>query len=206
MPTPAPPGASDEVVRLDVSCSSPLLIGQRSPCLAVATMRSGNTDPLATFRAGWSSSHPDVASIEANGVVTGRSAGSAVLLAFYGGREGRATSEVIAVDAVRVEAAADQGEFRRGSTVTMHMQGYYSIASADSGRLSLQISDQNGVFTGSAPMTVARGGAFFLLSSTFVVPERSTEVCRTVLLQVGSTSIVEPSSNQNPLRCLPVRP
>jgi hypothetical protein len=77
---------------------------------------------------------------------------------------------------------------------------------ADSGRLSLRISDQAGTITTTPPSTVAKGGDFFLLSSTFVVPERSTEVCRTAILAVGPVTIAEPQSNATGLWCIPVRP
>lgn len=87
----------------------------------------------------------------------------------------------------------------------MYLQGYYSVASADTGQLRLQISDQNGPLGGTAPQTVFRGGDFFGLSATFVIPEESTEVCRTAILEVGSVRIAEPSSNASGLWCLPVR-
>ena len=85
----------------------------------------------------------------------------------------------------------------------MWLQGYYSVASAETGRLSLQISDQDGTIVTTLPVTVARGGDFFLLSSTFVVPQTSMEVCRTAILEVGSATIAEPQSNASGLWCLP---
>ena len=89
--------------------------------------------------------------------------------------------------------------------MTMWLQGYYSVASAATGRLSLKISDQTGIITTTAPFTVARGGDFFLLSSTFVVPETSVEVCRTAFLEVGSVTVAEPHSKDFPLWCIPLR-
>jgi hypothetical protein len=112
---------------------------------------------------------------------------------------------VTAEDAIRVKAAAEQGDFRPGSTVTMRLQGYYSVASAEMGRFSLQISDQSGPFAATPPLTVSRGGDFFLLSHTFVVPQSSTEVCRTAILEVGSITIAEPTTHASGLRCIPVR-
>ena len=113
---------------------------------------------------------------------------------------------VTAEDALRIRAGADQGEFRVGTTVTMWLQGYYSVASAESGRLRLQISNQAGPITSTPPMTVAKGGDFFLLSSTFVVPQGSTEVCRMAVLEVGPLTIAEPTSNESGLRCVAIRP
>ena len=57
----------------------------------------------------------------------------------------------------------------------MSLQGYCSVASADIGRLSLRISHQNGTVTQTPPTTVPRGGDSFFLSSTFVVPQTSTQ-------------------------------
>jgi hypothetical protein len=109
-------------------------------------------------------------------------------------------------DALRISSGqANQGAFTPGSTVTMWLQGYYSVASAATGSLSLKISDQTGTITTTAPLTVARGGDFFLLSSTFVVPDTSVEVCRTAILEVGAVTIAEPHSKTFPLWCIPVR-
>lgn len=207
-PTPTSPGdpVSGDVVGLDVSCPASLLIGERGPCLAVAHLRSGST-PLVTFDATWSSTRPEVVAVDAIGVVNGRSAGQAVISARYGGRDGNTVSIlVIAQDAVRVRAAAEQGDFRRGSTVTMWLQGYYSVASAETGQLSLRISDQDGPIATASPLPVAKGGDFFLLSSTFVIPQRSTQVCRTAILEVGSVTVAEPTSNASGLWCISIQP
>ena len=204
--TPTSPGgsASGDILSLDLSCPASLLIGEKVPCVAVARMRSGQV-PVVPFDAAWTSMHPDVVAVDALGVVNGRSAGQATVSASYRGQQAAAAIEVIAMDALRVKAAAEQGEFRPGTTVTMWLQGYYSVASAEAGRLSLRISDQNGTIASTPPSTVARGGDFFLLSSTFVVPETSTEVCRTAVLEVGAVTIAEPQSSESGLRCLAVR-
>jgi hypothetical protein len=64
---------------------------------------------------------------------------------------------VIAEDAIRVRSAAEQGSLLRGTTVTMVLQGYYSVASADSGQLSLLITDQDGTVARLDPMIVVGG-------------------------------------------------
>jgi hypothetical protein len=113
---------------------------------------------------------------------------------------------VVADDGLRIDTRqAHQGDFRPGSTVTMWLQGYYSVASAETGRLSLRITDQTGTVATTAPLTVARGGDFFLLSITFVIPQDSVEVCRTAILEVGSVTIAEPTSKSFALWCIPVR-
>ena len=181
-----------------------MLIGEKGPCIAVARLRSGQT-PVVSFDATWSSTRPEMVAVDALGVVNGRSAGQAVVSASYRGREAGAPVLVTAEDALRIRAAAEQGDFRPGTTVTMWLQGYYSVASAETGRLSLRISDQTGTITTTSPLTVAKGGDFFLLSSTFVVPQNSAQVCRTAILEVGSLTIAEPTSNASGLWCIPVR-
>jgi hypothetical protein len=197
-------GGSD-VHALEVSCPVSLLIGQKGPCVAVARLRSGQT-PVVSFDATWSSTRPEVVAVDALGVVNGRSAGQATVSASYRGREAAATLVVTAEDALRIDAGqAQQGDFRPGSTVTMWLQGYYSVVSAETGRLSLKISDQAGTIITTSPLTVAKGGDFFLLSSTFLVPQESMEVCRTAVLEVGSVTIAEPKSKSFALWCIPIR-
>ena len=203
---PTSPGGvtPGEVLALELSCPGSLLIGQRAPCVALARLRSGQT-PVVNPDATWSSTRPEVVAVDPVGVVNGRSAGQAVVSASYG-REAAATVFVIAEDGLRIDSGqAHQGDFTPGSTVTMWLQGYYSVASAETGRLSLRITDQAGIVATTAPVTVAKGGDFFLLSSTFVVPESSLEVCRTAILEVGSVTIAEPSSKSFALWCIPVR-
>ena len=204
---PTSPGGvtSGEVLALEVSCTDSLLIGQRSPCVALARLRSGQT-PVVNPDAMWSSTRPEVVAVDPLGVVNGRSAGQVVVSASYRGREAVATVFVIAEDGLRIDSGqAHQGDFTPGSTVTMWLQGYYSVASAETGRLSLRITDQAGIVATTAPVTVANGGDFFLLSSTFIVPESSIEVCRTAILEVGSVTIAEPNSKSFALWCISVR-
>ncbi|HET7219249.1 MAG TPA: Ig-like domain-containing protein [Vicinamibacterales bacterium] len=203
-PTAPSGSASRDMLSLDLSCPASLLIGERAPCIAVARMRSGQM-PVVSFDATWSSARPDLVTVDATGIVSGRSAGQAAISASYGGRQATASVTVTAEDALRVRAAAEQGEFRAGTTVTMWLQGYYSVASAETGRLSLRITDQSGTINATAPMTVARGGDFFLLSTTFVVPQNSTQVCRTAVLEVGPVTVAEPQSNASGW-CIPIRP
>ena len=197
-------GASD-VLAVEVSCPVSLLIGQKGPCIAVARLRSGQA-PVVSFDAAWSSTRPEIVAVDSLGVVNGRSAGQASVTASYGGRQGETTLVVIAEDGLRIDTGqAHQGDFTPGSTVTMWLQGYYSVASAEAGRLSLRISDQSGTIAATPPLTVAKGGDFFLLSSTFVVPPDSVEVCRTAVLEVGSVTIAEPTSNASRQWCIPIR-
>jgi len=205
--SPTVPGGvgGGDVLSLDLSCPASLLIGEKEPCIAVARLRSGQA-PIVSFEAAWTSARPDLVTVDTLGVVNGRSAGQGAVSASYRGRQASASIVVTAEDALRVKAAAEQGEFRPGTTVTMWLQGYYSVASADTGRLSLRITDQAGIVTSTTPSTVARGGDFFLLSTTFVVPPSSTRVCRTAVLEVGSITVAEPQSDTAALRCIAIRP
>jgi hypothetical protein len=206
-PPTAPGGVTSpsDILAFEVTCPSSLLIGQKGPCLAQARLRSGQT-PVVSFDATWSSTRADVVAVDALGLVTGRSAGEAVVSASYGGQTATAPLVVIAEDALRIASGqAHQGDFTPGSTVTMFLQGYYSVATADRGLLSLRISDQAGTITTMLPTTVARGGDYFSMSATFVVPQQSIEVCRTAILVVGSVTIAEPQSNANGLWCIPIR-
>ena len=203
-PTAPSGGPTGDILAVDVSCPSSLLIGEKGPCVAVARLRSGQT-PVVSFDATWSSTRPEMVAVDALGVVSGRLAGQAVVSASYRGREGTAPILVTVEDALRIRAAAEQGDFRPGTTVTMWLQGYYSVASAATGRLSLRISDEAGTVATTSPLTVATGGDFFLLSRTFVVPQSSAQLCRTAILEVDSVTIAEPTSNASGLWCISVR-
>ena len=87
----------------------------------------------------------------------------------------------------------------------MWLHGYYSVVSAEAGRLSLRISDQDGTVTMTPSIHVDRGGDYFLLSATFMVPDTSVEVCRTAVLEVGSVTIAEPHSKETPFWCFAIR-
>jgi hypothetical protein len=196
--------SGSDVVSLELSCQNTLIVGEQAPCIAVARLRSGRT-PLVSPLATWSTAQPSVVAVDAIGTLTGRAAGQAVVTAIYQGHSAQAMVSVTFEDALRIKAAAEQGDFRPGTTVTMLLQGYYSVASADVGRLSLRISDQNGIVTQTVPSTMARGGDFFLLSSTFVVPQASTQVCRAAILEVGGVTISAPDPAGSTLACLPIR-
>jgi hypothetical protein len=126
-------------------------------------------------------------------------------VAAYQARQAAAVIRVTEEDALRISSGqAHQGDFRPGMTVTMWLQGYYSVASAETGRLSLRVTDQARTVATTSPLTVPKGGDSFVLSSTFVVPQDSVEVCRTAVLEVGAVTIAEPQSKSFPLWCIPI--
>ena len=201
-PTPADP---NDILTLVLDCPTSLLIGQRAPCVAVAILRSGQT-PVVSFDAAWSSTRSDVVSVDALGALTGRSGGQATVSASYRGRQATATVAVTVEDALRLASGqAHQGDFTPGSAATMWLQGYYSVASAATGRLSLRISDQNGIITTTTAQTVPKGGDFFLMSATFVIPQGSLEVCRVAVLEVGPVIITAPPPTAPERWCIQVR-
>ena len=59
--------------------------------------------------------------VNSRGTVTGQSAGEAAVSASYGGQHDTALVAVIAVDALRVKAATEQGSFTPRSQVTMYL-------------------------------------------------------------------------------------
>ena len=55
---------------------------------------------------------------------------------------------------------------------------------------ALVVTDQAGATVStSAPLTVPRGGDSYLISTTFTIPTGTTRVCRTGVLQIGSTTL-----------------
>ena len=203
---PTSPRAGDgvtDVQALDVSCPAVLFVGWRGPCIAVARLRNGQA-PIVSFEAAWGSSNPDLVAVDAVGLAQGKSPGSATITASYGGRTGQAPIAVRAEDALRVTSAADQGPFRPGVMVTMWLIGMYSVASAEEGHLSMRVADQEGTVAATG-QSVARGGDSFVLSVTFQVAPRSTQLCRTVVLEIGTVTLVEPAAD-SAFRCVTVTP
>jgi Flp pilus assembly protein TadG len=185
---PTGPDSAHDVVSLEVACPATLLVGQTGFCLATARFRDGSSTGAT---AAWSSSDLNVATIGPTGNLTGRGAGKVVASASYLGLSGAASVSVDAEDVLRAETSAIQGTFRVGNTVTMWLQGFYGVASVDSGVLTLVIKDQNGTTVStSSPRTVPKGGDSFLLSSTFVIPTGTTQVCRTAILQLDSLTLM----------------
>ena len=203
-PSANPPSSGSEVLSLELACQPSLIIGEQTPCLAVARLRSGAT-PVVSPLAAWSSAEPEVVAVNAIGLLTGRAGGVSIVSAVYEGRSAHATVSVVAEDALRVTAVINQGDFQPGAAVTMSLQGYHSVASDAVGRLSLQIRDQNGTLTQTAPRIVPNGGDFFLLSSSFLVPQTSTQICRLAILEIGRTTIAAPDPATTPLACVTVR-
>jgi len=201
---PTAPSATSLVASLEVDCPASEFVGETVACVATARFSGGQTE-VVNSGATWSSSDPAIATLNVLGGVTGQSAGQALISASYGGQTGSAQVLVQALDALIATSSFNQGDQTVGSTETLGLQGYYGVASADSGQLSLAITDQNGtLITTSAPMTVPRGGSSFVLSDTFTIPPSTTQVCRTAVLQIGPNTLTATGSSDI-FPCLPVR-
>ena len=200
---PTSPSQSS-VVSVTVTCPAQLLVGQSLYCAAVANLTGGGSSILT--ETDWSSSDATVASAGTLGLIQGRSAGIVTISTTYHGISGSAPITVLHQDVVQATAVAQQGPFTTGATATIWMQGFYGVESAAIGQLSLEITDQNGsVVAATAPLTVARGGDSFVLSSTFTIPTGATQVCRATVLRIGAKTLsAVPSSDA--LRCISITP
>ncbi len=201
-PTAPTPGSILLSVKIQ-SCPD-LVVGQGSACRAIATFQGGASTDVS-LDAAWSSTNPLVASSYGIGLVIARSVGQTVVSAVYQGLTGSVNISVGGgqQDMLRIESLAQQGPFRPGNTVTLWLQGFYSVVSGPTGVLSIQVSDQNGVVA-VAPMTVPQGGDQYLLKAAFTVPPTSTRLCPVAILQVGSSSISQPGDPL--LYCVSVTP
>jgi hypothetical protein len=138
----------------------------------------------------WTSSDPGIATSLGIGLFVGKTDGRTTLSVTYSGQTVSAPLTVNLQDVVRATASSSQGSFRVGTTATMWLQGFYGVASADSGTLTLVVADQTGATVGtSAPLVVPRGGDRYLISTTFTLPPGTTQVCRTAVLRIGSITL-----------------
>ena len=151
---PTAPSASSPGTGLALTCSAPtLLAGDLVVCMVTAA--SVNVSTAAV----WTSSDPNIATSQGIGLFLGKSEGQATLTATFSGQSASGLLTVHLRDVLRATAAADQGSFKVGTTVTLWLQGFYGVASADSGTLTLVITDQtDATVSTSAPLTVPHGG------------------------------------------------
>ena len=190
-PAPGAPnglsGPSFEVVCVPAT----LFVGQTGFCYAL--IKGTQTGLAAT----WTSSDPGIATFGPAGSLKGRSAGQVVATSTYQGQSESASVSVRAEDVLQVSASAFQGLFQTGNTVMMGVVGFYGVASADSGRLNLVITDQDGAMvSASHPQVVPKGGDTLVINHTFTIPGGTTRLCRTAVLQIGSVTLTStgPSS------------
>lgn len=178
-PTEPSPGT------LALTCSAPtVLAGDIAVCRATVASANVSQDAL------WASSDPNIATSQGGGLFIGKSAGQATLTASYSGETVSARLTVDLQDVLRATATASQGTFQVGTSATMWLQGFYGVASANSGTLTVVITDQTGATVStSEPLTVPHGGDRYLISTTFTLRPGTTSVCRTGVLQIGATTL-----------------
>jgi hypothetical protein len=182
-------------------CNAPsILAGDRVVC--IATTASENVSIAAI----WTSSDQNIAAAQGAGLFVGKSDGQATLTATYSGQNASAPLTVHLQDMLNATASAYTGSFQVGTTATLWLQGGYGVASADSGTLTLVITDQAGTTVStSAPQTVPHGGDRYLISTTFKLLPNTTRVCRAGVLQIGPTTLTAvPDASLLP--CLAVMP
>ena len=198
---PTAPNGPSAGIGLALTCSAPaILAGDLLIC------RASTAAADVSLAAIWTSSDPNIATSQGVGLFVGKLEGQTTVTASY---SGQSVSTVVAVhlqDVLRATAAAYQGTFKVGTTATLWLQGFYGVASADSGTLTLVVTDQSGMtVSASAPLTVPHGGDRYLISTTFALPSGTTRVCRTAVLQIGATRLtVVPDVSLVP--CLDVTP
>ena len=153
----------------------------------------------------WTSSDPNVARSEGIGIFLGRRDGQATLTASYGGQSDSAVVTVRLEDVLRVTGGAYPGAFRVGTPATLYLQGFYGVASADSGILTLVVTDQTGATISATAQTVPHGADRYVISNTFTPRPGTTRVCRAAVLRIGSTTFtVVPDASLVP--CFDVTP
>jgi Big-like domain-containing protein len=179
-PSPSPPGRG-----FVLACNAPtLLAGDLVVCAATVGLANVSTSAI------WTSSDPNIATSLGFGAFMGKAEGQATVTATYSGQSVSAPLTVHLEDTLGVSAAAVQGSFKVGTTATLWLQGFYGVASADSGTLTLVVTDQAGaIVSTSTPLTVPRGGDRYLISTTFTLSPGMTRVCRTAVLQIGSKTL-----------------
>jgi hypothetical protein len=198
---PDGPGAIPDATRLVLACSAAtLLAGDIVVCRATAGLAN------VSFDAAWTSTDPNVAASLGIGLFMGKADGQATLRATYAGQIASAPLTVHLEDVLRATAAAYQGTFRAGTSATLWLQGFYGVASAEAGTLTLVVRDQtDAIISTSAPLVVAHGADRYLISTTFTLPPSVTRVCREAVLEIGPTRLtVVPDASLVP--CFAVTP
>ena len=91
-----------------------------------------------------------------------------------------------------------------GGSASIFLAGFYSVASAPTGRLELVISDQRGFAVAVAGQRTVSGAGRFSLSVDMRVPDSATRLCRAAHLTVGSAVFSEPKPDNTPFSCIEI--
>lgn len=192
---------------LDLFCPASLLTFESSVCSGAARTSTGQTVLLWAPGAGtWSAAPPGVLEVDNSGRVTGRAGGVATVSVSYEGMTATAQVVVKAEDGIRIGGGSSQGGPTPGTTAWMGLQGYYSVVSADTGQLRVEVRNQAGTVIGVKQQGVTRGGGFFLLDAFYSAPAGTTEVCCFAVLQLGGLRIEEPQNGSPQPFCVRASP
>ena len=143
----------------------------------------------------WSSTSPDVAPVDANGLVTCASPGSTTIRATY---QGQSVSVQVSVrvpqDALEDRSSGTTGPVVRGRTVTVTNSGFYVLVSAPFATLKHWVLDADGtVLAPGASQTVAAGSGPWSLKTSFTVPATARSVCSRVTMEGIGTDLRIPT-------------
>ena len=202
-PTLNPPARGS----LNLYCPASLLTFESSVCSGAARTSTGQTVLLWAPGAGtWSAAPPGVVEVDDSGRVTGLSGGVATVSVSYGGMTATASVVVKAEDGIRIASGGSQGGPTPGTTAWMALSGYYSVVSADTGQLRVEVRNQAGIVIGVKQQAVTRGGGRFFLDASYSAPTGTTEVCSVAVLQLGGLRIEEPQNDSPQRFCIRATP
>lgn len=130
-----------------------------------ATARNSSGNPIAGKQATWSSSAPAVANVDANGLVTARSAGTATVTASIDGRSGTATVAVVP-RVTQLVIAAGPANTTAGASFSVRVEardagGTPVSTFTDAVTLVLAANSQNATINGTATIAAVGGVATF---------------------------------------------
>jgi hypothetical protein len=139
-------------------------------------------------------------------ISAGQQAGTGTLTATYAGQSVRVPIEVRAEDGLILSSAAIQSSGTAGSAAMISLGGYYAVASADYGGITVEIRNAAGKAFTAVGKQVSQGGGSFAVPVQFVLPSDTSQVCASaILIVVGQTRIEGPTDWPDYMRCIQIR-
>lgn len=190
---PATVTVTDPVASVTVTPSAPTVAVYQTTPLAATTKDGGGT--IVTGRGiAWGSASPSIATVDANGVVTGVAAGTAVVTATSEGQSGNVTVTVTAAPVASVIVAPSAASVQMGGTVTFTDTTKDSHLVVLTGRTVTWASSNTGVATidaGGTITPVAAGTTNITATSETIT---SAPAVLTITPIPVATVVVAPSS------------
>jgi hypothetical protein len=170
--------------------SMQIFLGQPLGLVPRIVIRGNTIYDLDANRAIWSTSNPRVVAVAAEGTMATVSAGVADITATYLGKTAstRITVSVLDHDTFTIASQGASGLFAIGGRLSFSVTVAYSLVSAPTGRVGLQIFDQNARSLGSNPTVDVTGGLFktATLTDEITVPAGATSICTAVTINLSS--------------------